>query len=370
MNYAYSSPSSESFWLNSDCLAYKEPYFEEERHPNTISGLVAHDLFKECSSPNPLDRGKTSPTFSMEPRQAISTELAQEPKCSLLLALGRGRVLRISISPPESYLYMETTPCEIFSVTTPITGYSSDGNLPNYVSYISEISFHTYPSEDLAIFTTTVWRRLWERQFSIFYALAQPPSTQTKCQQPPDNRAHPMANTNQVPDLEGLHREIHDMAEQMRIMNDNNGRLMQLLTTANPPLPAAPPVPNIERSRHSIRSQDHSQNASTERVRGRRRAPRTRRGRSPHRGDPIETRNKSTSRKIRDLDARIDAINTGTNAPITIDTLIRQTEPPFTERVLRTRISSKFKLPTQLGVYERKIDPMDHLDSYKSLMLL
>ncbi|GFZ18326.1 hypothetical protein Acr_27g0000650 [Actinidia rufa] len=196
-----------------------------------------------------------------------------------------------------------------------------------------------------------------------------------------------MANTNQVPDLKGLHREIHDMAEQMRIMNENNGRLMQLLTTANPPLPAAPPVPAIERSRHSIRLGDRSQNVSTERVRGRRRAPspsshggsssessktpaRARRGRSPHRGDHTETRNKFTSRKIRDLDARIDAINIGTNAPVTVDTLIRQTEPPFTQRVLRARISSKFKLPAQLGVYEGKTDPMDHLDSYKSLMLL
>ncbi|GFS40591.1 hypothetical protein Acr_00g0069450 [Actinidia rufa] len=196
-----------------------------------------------------------------------------------------------------------------------------------------------------------------------------------------------MTNTNQVPDLEGLHLEIHDMAEQMRIMNENNGRLMQLLTIANPPLPAAPPVPDIERSRHSFRSGDRSQNVSIERVRGRRRAPspssrggsfsessktlaRARRGRSPHRGDHTETRNKSTSRKIRDLDAQIDAINTGTNAPVTVDTLIRQTEPPFTKRVLRARISSKFKLPAQLGIYEGKTDPMDHLDSYKSLMLL
>ncbi|GFZ19944.1 hypothetical protein Acr_28g0006490 [Actinidia rufa] len=40
------------------------------------------------------------------------------------------------------------------------------------------------------------------------------------------------------------------------------------------------------------------------------------------------------------------------------------------KRVLRTRISSKFKLPTQLGIYEGKTDPMDHLDSYKSLMSL
>ncbi|GFZ06814.1 hypothetical protein Acr_18g0009840 [Actinidia rufa] len=206
---------------------------------------------------------------------------------------------------------------------------------------------------------------------------------------PPDNRAHPMANPGQVPDLEGLYREIHDIAEQMRIMNENNGRLMQLLTAANPPLPAAPPVPDIERSRHSNRSGDRSQNISTERVRrGRRRAPspslrerssssessktpsRARRRRSPRRGDHIEARNKSTSQKIRDLDARLDAINTRTNAPVIVDTLIRQTEPPFTKRVLRARISSKFKLPAQLGIYEGKTDPMDHLDSYKSLISL
>ncbi|GFY98627.1 hypothetical protein Acr_13g0000280 [Actinidia rufa] len=197
-----------------------------------------------------------------------------------------------------------------------------------------------------------------------------------------------MANPGQVPDLEGLHREIHDMAEQMRIMNENNGRLMQLLTATNPQLPAAPSVPDVERSRHSNRSGDRSHNVSTERARGRRRAPspslherssssessqtraRVRRGRSPNRGDHTEARDKSTSQKIRDLDARLDAINIGTNAPVTVDALVRQTDPPFTKRVLRARISSKFKLPTQLGIYEGKTDPMDHLDSYKSLMSL
>ncbi|GFZ16811.1 expansin A24 [Actinidia rufa] len=72
----------------------------------------------------------------------------------------------------------------------------------------------------------------------------------------------------------------------------------------------------------------------------------------------------------RDLDARIDAINTNTNALVTMDALIRKTEPPFIERVIRTRVSSRFKLPTQLGVYDRKTDPMDHLDSYKNFMTL
>ncbi|GFZ00938.1 hypothetical protein Acr_14g0005730 [Actinidia rufa] len=205
---------------------------------------------------------------------------------------------------------------------------------------------------------------------------------------PPGNRSRPMANPAQAPDLEGLHREIHDMAEQMRIMNENNGRLIQLLAAANPPLPAAPLIPEVERSRHSNRSGNRSRNISADQVgRGRRQAPssswreksssessktptRSRRGRSPRRGDHAGARDKSTSQKIRDLDARLDAINTGTNAPVTVDALVRQTDPPFTKRVLGARISSKFKLPTQLGVYEGRTDPMDHLDSYKSLMSL
>ncbi|XP_057464641.1 uncharacterized protein LOC130754441 [Actinidia eriantha] len=207
---------------------------------------------------------------------------------------------------------------------------------------------------------------------------------------PLDNRAPPMANTSQVPNLEGLHHEIHGMAEQMRVMNENNARLIQLLAAANP-RPPAPPIPDIERSRHSSRSRGRSNNPSTERTRRDRRREQSpsshensssessktpaegeeaRRGRSPHRGGRIGARNKSTSQKIRDLDARLDAINTGTSAPVTVDALIKQTEPPFTQRILKARISSKFKLPAQLGIYEGKTDPMDHLDSYKSLMSL
>ncbi|GFZ06494.1 hypothetical protein Acr_18g0006640 [Actinidia rufa] len=322
----------------------------------------------------------------MEPRQVISPLSSLEPpsesthmsspRAKVLSPprLGRGRVLGLinphlqTPSPPESYLYMETTPCEILSSTAPtITGYSPDGNLSNYVSYISEISFHTHPSEDHA--------------FSMHLRSRNLP--RPSASSPLDNRAPPMANASQVPDLEGLHHEIHGMAEQMRVMNENNARLIQLLAAANPQPPAALSIPDVERSRHSNRSGDCSHNVSTERARDRHRAPspslrerssssessqtrsRMRRGRSPHRGGNTRARDKSTSQKIRDLDARLDAINTGTNAPITVDALVRQTDPPFTERVLRTRISSKFKLPTQLGIYEGKTDPMDHLDSYK-----
>ena len=42
-----------------------------------------------------------------------------------------------------------------------------------------------------------------------------------------------MADTNQAPDLEGLHREMHVVAEQIRIMNEINACLVQHLATNN-----------------------------------------------------------------------------------------------------------------------------------------
>ncbi|GFY95333.1 hypothetical protein Acr_10g0007180 [Actinidia rufa] len=47
---------------------------------------------------------------------------------------------------------------------------------------------------------------------------------------------------------------------------------------------------------------------------------------------------KSITQKIRDLDAHIDAINTSASVPVTVDALIRQIEPPFIERIMRTRL--------------------------------
>ncbi|GFZ07006.1 hypothetical protein Acr_18g0011760 [Actinidia rufa] len=185
---------------------------------------------------------------------------------------------------------------------------------------------------------------------------------------PLDNKAPPMANTIQAPDLEGLHREIHGMAEQMRIMNENNARLVQLLAAAIPPPPAAPPIPDVERSHHSNRSGGRSQNLSTDRARkGRRRSPsppqrerasslesseslavgseHTGRGRSPHRGNQIGARDKSTSQKIRDLDARLDAINTGTNAPSKADKYIAAEELAEAKRRRRGKEDHKRNEP-------------------------
>ena len=53
-----------------------------------------------------------------------------------------------------------------------------------------------------------------------------------------------------------------------------------------------------------------------------------------------------------------------------MDAFIKKTEPPFIESVIKVRVSTRFKLLSQLGVYMRKINPMDHLDLYKNLMML
>ena len=45
-----------------------------------------------------------------------------------------------------------------------------------------------------------------------------------------------MANAGQAPDFEGIHREMHDIVEQIRLMNELNARLVQYLVTNKPPL--------------------------------------------------------------------------------------------------------------------------------------
>ncbi|GFY97652.1 hypothetical protein Acr_12g0001930 [Actinidia rufa] len=122
---------------------------------------------------------------------------------------------------------------------------------------------------------------------------------------PLDNRAHPMANTSQAPDLEGFHHEIHGMAEHMRIMNENNAHLIQLLIAVNPPPPVVPLIPEIELSHHFHRlGDDHSQNNCREEyllaemIR-------------PYAGT------RPPPKRSQNLDACLDAINTGASAPET-----------------------------------------------------
>ncbi|GFZ18282.1 hypothetical protein Acr_27g0000210 [Actinidia rufa] len=166
---------------------------------------------------------------------------------------------------------------------------------------------------------------------------------------PLDNRAPLMAINNQAPDLEGFYHEMHGIAEQIRIMKENNALAIAPIERNHLRTDAAVCQVYTPGEKRSLTRSESRLSSRTHDTKG---EETMRRGMSPRRN------------------AHIDTINTSTNAPITVDALIKQTKPLFTKRVMRTRVSSKFKLPTQLGVYEGKTDPMDHLDSYKNLMTL
>ena len=56
-------------------------------------------------------------------------------------------------------------------------------------------------------------------------------------------------------------------------------------------------------------------------------------------------------------------------APDTMDTLVQQTESPFTAEVLRYPLPAKFIMP-QVETFDGVKDPVDHLNTYKNQMEL
>ena len=56
-------------------------------------------------------------------------------------------------------------------------------------------------------------------------------------------------------------------------------------------------------------------------------------------------------------------------APDTMDTLVQQTESPFTAEVLHFPLPTKFMMP-QVEVFDGAKDPVDHLNNYKNQMEL
>ena len=56
-------------------------------------------------------------------------------------------------------------------------------------------------------------------------------------------------------------------------------------------------------------------------------------------------------------------------APISMDTLVQQTESLFTAEVLHFPLPTKFRMP-QIEAFEGMKDPVDHLNTYKNQMEL
>ena len=56
-------------------------------------------------------------------------------------------------------------------------------------------------------------------------------------------------------------------------------------------------------------------------------------------------------------------------APDSMDTLVHQTESPFTAEVLHFPLPAKFRMP-QIEAFDGVKDPVDHLNTYKNQMEL
>ena len=56
-------------------------------------------------------------------------------------------------------------------------------------------------------------------------------------------------------------------------------------------------------------------------------------------------------------------------APVSMDTLVQQTESPFTIGVLHFPLPEKFRMP-QIETFDGTNDPIDHLNTYKNQMEL
>ena len=86
---------------------------------------------------------------------------------------------------------------------------------------------------------------------------------------------------------------------------------------------------------------------------------------------PRGTEEQSWEQRFRSLQqelGRVKEVVKG-RAPDTMDTLVQQTESPFTAEVLRYPLPSKFRMP-QVEAFDGTKDPVDHLNTYKNQMEL
>ena len=90
----------------------------------------------------------------------------------------------------------------------------------------------------------------------------------------------------------------------------------------------------------------------------------------PHHNPPT-TGEQTWEQRFRNLQqelSRVKEVVKG-RAPDTMDTLVQQTESPFTPEVLHYPLPAKFRMP-QVEAFDGVKDPVDHLNTYKNRMEL
>ena len=84
-----------------------------------------------------------------------------------------------------------------------------------------------------------------------------------------------------------------------------------------------------------------------------------------------EENSSSMESKLRNMRREVDELRNAVKDRVVdyLDEIIRRTDSPFTTKVLNHPLPPKFHLP-QLELFDGSRDPLDHIESFKTLMLL
>ena len=191
---------------------------------------------------------------------------------------------------------------------------------------------------------------------------------------PPGPAKAIQANTNEVEALRLVNQRLIEELEQLTRQMQHPRETRQTQEGYNTP-------PRKGRHDHSIpRGAEAEAESSQARRRGSQLAPREEENEAVHGGRieneeppyaPPRAEGQTWEQRFRNLQQELSCVKEVVKgcAPDTMDTLVQQTESPFTPEVLRYPLPAKFRMP-QVEAFDGVKDPVDHLNTYKNQMEL
>ena len=181
---------------------------------------------------------------------------------------------------------------------------------------------------------------------------------------PPGTMEAMQANTNEVEALRLVNQRLIEELEQLTREIQHPRETRQTQEGHNIP-------PREEQLGHDIpRGMETEAESSRAKGHGPPLAPAEEENEALHHPQP-GAEEQSWEQRFRNLQqelSRVKEVVKG-RAPDTMDTLVQQTESPFTAEVLHFPLPAKFRMP-QVEIFDGVKDPVDHLNTYKNQMEL
>ena len=129
--------------------------------------------------------------------------------------------------------------------------------------------------------------------------------------------------------------------------------------------------PDPRSGRHAPHSRPGRQSTRLQQGRSREKRPRSYSPEEFSTSDSTQSvqqhRLKEFKKKLRDLDQQVAELRRDAQRPI--EGLRIYTHPPFVRRITQEPIPARFKMP-QMELYDGTTDPCDHLERYRTLMMI